>query len=242
MHLSSAAAKPLTYLTQRAAQAVDVELMSAAGGFSIDQLMELAGLSVAQAAVRVFPQPGPVLVCCGPGNNGGDGLVAARHLVHFGYSPTVYYPKVSSKPLFVGLVRQLENLGVPFTGEPPLKVAFEAALARSDFVIDALFGFSFSGPIRAPFDTAIEAINASGKPVLSVDIPSGWDVERGQVDAGQGIRSPHALISLTAPKQGVIGYTGIHYVGGRFVPPALAHRFGLVLPAYPGTDQVVRIA
>lgn len=57
-------------------------------GFSVDQLMELAGLSVATAIAKEYPnQSGKVLVCCGPGNNGGDGLVAARHLKLF-----VYYP------------------------------------------------------------------------------------------------------------------------------------------------------
>jgi len=70
--------------------------MNAAGAFSLDQLMELAGLACAQALAKVYNKEKypRVLVCCGPGNQGGDGLVAARHLGMFGYRPTIYMPKV----------------------------------------------------------------------------------------------------------------------------------------------------
>jgi NAD(P)H-hydrate epimerase len=72
----------LRYLSARLARQIDDELMGASGAFSIDQLMELAGLACAQTLTTsyrkdVYPR---VLVCCGPGNQGGDGLVAARHL------------------------------------------------------------------------------------------------------------------------------------------------------------------
>ena len=71
-------------LNQLDAQQLDVELMREPG-FSIDQLMELAGLSVACAVAAVFSPPSRILAVAGPGNNGGDALVAARHLIHFGY-------------------------------------------------------------------------------------------------------------------------------------------------------------
>lgn len=75
---------------QKEAQAVDEELMGPLG-FSVDQLMELAGLSVAQSIRAEYPPKSHkrILVIAGPGNNGGDGLVAGRHLYHFGYDVQV---------------------------------------------------------------------------------------------------------------------------------------------------------
>jgi hydroxyethylthiazole kinase-like uncharacterized protein yjeF len=88
-------------ISAKSAAALDQELMST-GAFSIDQLMELAGLSVSQALFKLQPlsKGKRILVACGPGNNGGDGLVAARHLFHYGYQPTIYYPKQSKNELY----------------------------------------------------------------------------------------------------------------------------------------------
>ncbi|KAJ9090153.1 hypothetical protein DSO57_1005323 [Entomophthora muscae] len=147
----------LKYLTQKESQNLDLELMNTslemAGGFHLPQLMELAGLSVAEAVYKAYPpQKFPkVLVCCGPGNNGGDGLVAARHLSHFGYSPAVYYPKPSPKDFFKGLVSQLHHLQIS-----PTSSLEDGKTFKPDVLVDAIFGFSFSGPIRPPFKEVIE--------------------------------------------------------------------------------------
>ncbi|KAL5068955.1 hypothetical protein RYX36_019842 [Vicia faba] len=93
----------VTYLKQQEAAEIDETLMGPLG-FSVDQLMELAGLSVATSIYEVY-KPGEyscVLIVCGPGNNGGDGLVAARHLHHFGYKLLICYPKRTPKPLTLG--------------------------------------------------------------------------------------------------------------------------------------------
>ncbi|KAF9006843.1 YjeF N-terminal domain-like protein [Hymenopellis radicata] len=209
------------YLTAKVAQQIDEDLMSAAGAFTLYQLMELAGLACAQTLAKVYDnkQYNRVLVCCGPGNQGGDGLVAARHLSMFGYKPTIYMPKPGSKDIYQVLKQQ--------------------SLASSDVILDAIFGFSFKGPVRAPFDSALSLITESHLPIVSVDIPSGWDVEAGN-EAGVGL-NPNVLISLTAPKEGVRAFSGTHFLGGRFVPKTLEEKYSLNLPPYPGFDQIVEL-
>ncbi|GAA6000493.1 hypothetical protein JCM10207_008037 [Rhodosporidiobolus poonsookiae] len=257
------------YLTAEEAQAIDKELMGEDGAFSLDQLMELAGLSVAQALAALYPL-GPelpldangikqkrdnerVLVCCGPGNQGGDGLVAARHLFHFGYAPSVFYPKESKGEIFSRLKKQCENLDLPLIAPPPSgsssfpmapdaqDVAFRRAISQTDVVLDCVFGFSFKPPARAPFITVLDEFKKTDKPILSVDIPSGWDVETG--NPGDGF-TPDSLISLTAPKKGVKAFVdagGKHYLGGRFIPSTVEQTYRLHLPQYPGCSQVVDI-
>ena len=96
----------------------------------------------------------------------------------------------------------------------------QAHLARADVVLDAIFGFSFHPPVRAPFDKVLALLAGSRVPIVSVDIPSGWDVEKGRPDPhaeGTTVLSPDVLVSLTAPKEGVKQFTGRHFLGGRFV-------------------------
>jgi len=236
-------AKQGLYLAQSAAVALDTELMGPYGFRDADgvQLMELAALSCACAIHEVFPPASHkrVLIVCGPGNNGADGLVATRHLVHFGYAPSLLYPKRTDKPLYKNLLQQVVSLEVPVLDALP----DAAALKRNfDVVVDAIFGFSFQhGSIRAPFDAIIATLKQAGVPVASVDVPSGWHIDRGNID-GSGVE-PHLLISLTAPKLCALEFKGpVHYLGGRFVPPALLRKFGLTqLPVYPGSAQCVRL-
>ncbi len=94
--------------------------------------------------------------------------------------------------------------------------SLQCALASSDVILDAIFGFSFKPPVRAPFDQALPLIANSGLPIVSVDVPSGWNVDEGKVSALA--LDPDVLVSLTAPKEGVRRYKGRHFLGGRFVP------------------------
>ncbi|KAK6360464.1 hypothetical protein TWF730_006606 [Orbilia blumenaviensis] len=219
---------------------LDKELMGPEGGYSLDQLMELAGLSVANTVYKVHPLSNGerILVLCGPGNNGGDGLVAARHLWHYGYKPTIYFPKKGKNEIFERLSTQLRGLGVPFTED------YEAALKETDHIVDAIFGFSFTGTtIRAPFDAVITAMKSSKAPTTSVDVPSSWDVENGPPSEGPGKDfQPENLISLTAPKHLTRHFKGRHFLGGRFCPPYLQEKYGLDLKGlYQGVDQIAEL-
>lgn len=232
--LSSAMNSP-RFLGQEEAQNIDLELFNEYQ-FSVDQLMELAGLSCAVAIAKSY-QPLPnkrVLVCCGPGNNGGDGLVCARHLKLFGFDPVIFYPKRTDKPLYKNLTTQCERMEISFLDDLPNSSALDSAYS---LIVDALFGFSFVGPPRPQFAAILETLKASEAPIFSIDVPSGWDVEKG--DPEGGLR-PDGLISLTAPKKCAELFRGrYHWLGGRFVPPELEAKYELNLPAYPGTDPCV---
>ena len=127
-----------------------------------------------------------------------------------------------------------KNRMVVFPAEPEQLPAVRAF----DVVVDAVFGYSFKGEIRAPFRELI-ALMATHPRVAAVDVPSGWDVERG--DTQQTGFAPALLVSLTAPKLCAKNFSGMHYLGGRFVPDSMAQKYQLELPPYPGSSQIVRL-
>ncbi|KAG5421770.1 hypothetical protein I9W82_000862 [Candida metapsilosis] len=244
-------------LSAKAAAQLDKELMST-GAFSIDQLMELAGLAVAKAVYKQYSPPPQktasplqkILVLVGPGNNGGDGLVAARHLKTWGaYEPIIYYPKKSTKSDLINrLVQQLHDLDVKEVSTLDEIKSLLSSKGEVAVILDAIFGFSFKPPIREPFKEVIGYIShnhASLPPVFSVDIPSGWDVDEGPTDIDINAA---ALISLTAPKPCAerfvkSGPNKVHYLGGRFVSPSIAKKYEIedVLDKYKGDDLITKL-
>ena len=221
----------LRLLGQEAAKRLDEKLMGELG-FATEQLIELAGLAVAQAVFQEY-SPCKTLVVCGPGNNGADGLVAARHLHHFGFTPSILYPRETTSPLYLRLIQQSRVLGIEILPSVDDYSSY-------NLIIDAVFGFSFNGAIRPPFDSIIRSIKELQTDVVSVDIPSGWHVEQGNI-GGEGLE-PKMLVSLTAPKMCAQHFAGTHYVGGRFVPAQLQDEFQFDLPRYEGSSQVTKIA
>lgn len=176
-------------LNQLESQELDKSLMSEEFGFTIDQLMELAGLSVAEAINDHFPRDKypKALVCCGPGNNGGDGIVAARHLKCFGYSPTILSPTM--KPNYNHLRSQAKAFGVPVITDLDESKDY-------DLLVDAIFGFGFKGEPRSPYKEIIDFMRESSSPVVSVDVPSGWPIDD---KPDPSAINPALLISLSAP-------------------------------------------
>lgn len=224
----------IKYLKQEEAIKIDQELFNIYK-FSVDQLMELAGLSCASAIYNCFPpvSHSKVLVLCGPGNNGGDGLVCARHMKLFGYSSEVFYPVRTDKPLYHNLVHQCNTSGVSVSDLLPDNIN------QYDLLVDALFGFSFKPPVRPKFLTVMNALKTTCRPICSIDVPSGWSIEG--VPDDDGI-NPELLISLTAPKECAKSFKGkYHYLGGRFVPEELAEKYQLQLPPYQGAECCVKL-
>ncbi|EZA51654.1 hypothetical protein DMN91_003499 [Ooceraea biroi] len=235
--------KMVKYLNQSEAINVDKDLFEKYR-FSVDQLMELAGQSCAVAIAKAYPlleDSSKILVCCGPGNNGGDGLVCARHLKHFGYSPEIYYPRRPNNVLYERLLHQCIENKIPVLENKCIEQATDDTVLRSyTIVIDALFGFSFKPPVRESFTRIVDMLKTTTVPICSIDIPSGWDVENGPPEEG-GIK-PQMLISLTAPKMCASKFEGrFHYLGGRFVPKKLELQYHLNLPKYADTDLIIQL-
>lgn len=149
-------------------------------------LMENAGRGVADALCARKPN-GPVVICCGRGNNGGDGYVIARHL-DLRRIPVRVVLLTEPKALTGDAAANfaiLQKCDVPIEILPALDSperleTFQAALADADWIVDALLGTGATGEPRPPLDAAIDLINAAGKPVLAVDLPSGLDCDTGQ--------------------------------------------------------------
>jgi hydroxyethylthiazole kinase-like uncharacterized protein yjeF len=139
-------------------------------------LMENAGAAVAEAATRLAgSKTATVAVLCGPGNNGGDGFVAARLLRERGHR------------VRVGLLGALTSLkgdaaAMAARWGDAVEPLVPDVLAGADLIIDALFGAGLTRPLQGVAADVVAAVNASGKPVLAVDVPSGLDGSTGRAD------------------------------------------------------------
>lgn len=174
-------------------------------------LMENAGRAIAEAALRHLGEMGgsKVLIMAGKGNNGGDGLVAARHLFNRGVAVRVWLwadPDKISGDAATNLQAAL-RIGVPVT-----VASREGGLLEwADLVIDALLGTGIRGPASGPAAEAIETINQSGRPVLAVDLPSGVDSDLGVIP-GPAVRA-RWTVTLGLPKIGLYLYPAAELAG-----------------------------
>jgi NAD(P)H-hydrate epimerase len=184
-------------------------------------LMENAGRGAAELLVSLGIH-GKVVICCGKGNNGGDGLVIARHLHLLGVQTLTLLCAGPDELKGDALTnyRIVERMALPM--KPAVDAdgtAFDLRfdLATAHWIVDALVGTGLAGPLRNPLAGIIEQINSSGSRVLAVDIPSGLNGDTGQ-PMGPTVRADHTATFLAlkagflAP--GAAAWTGkVHLLG-----------------------------
>jgi NAD(P)H-hydrate epimerase len=177
-------------------------------------LMENAGRGVAEAICQLG-LPGPVLICCGKGNNAGDGLVIARHLENRGYAVRVLLWAEPERlpPDAATNYRIVQAAGIPLDvlGPSSSLASLEVAIAAAGTLVDALLGTGASGEPRPPLDAVIDLMNISGRPIVAVDLPSGLDCDTGQA-ATHTVRATHTC-TFVAPKPGLLMPSAAPYVG-----------------------------
>ena len=176
-------------LTVEAMRRVDAAVIAA--GTPGLTLMHRAGAAVAERA-RAMAGGGPVLILCGPGNNGGDGFVATRLLAEAGHA--VDLRLLGDRAALTG---DAALAAAEWTG--PVGPA-ESDLPPGGLIIDALFGAGLSRDLDGEARALVEAVNASGRPVLAVDVPSGLDGDTGAV-RGLAVRAAET-VTFVALKPG----------------------------------------
>lgn len=179
-------------------------------GLSAHLVMEVAGRQVAVLAKRLLTKhPGPVVVVCGKGNNGGDGLVAARWLRHWGARvQVVLWAAMEDLPNEVATaLRAARMAGVPIL----MPAQANEALQGAGLVLDAVLGTGFVGSARGQAAEAIKLINQAGRPVLAVDMPSGVATDTGRVD-GPAVRADYT-VTFGLPKLGLFQFPGADLSG-----------------------------
>jgi NAD(P)H-hydrate epimerase len=186
-------------------------------GIPSSVLMENAGRAVSDAVLEELPEngAGEILIVCGTGNNGGDGMVAARHLHNSGLNPQVF---------LLG-----EGAGLHGDAELNLKIAVNSgitvrevrsgrdlallrkAIGSAFLIVDAIFGTGLSRTVEGRERAAIEEINRSGARVVSVDIPSGLDADTGKI---KGVCIDADLtVTMALPKRGLLLFPGAAHAG-----------------------------
>ena len=205
-------------------------------GVPEESLMENAGRGAAEIIAENYDVKGKkILIVCGTGNNAGDGTVVARYLKEKGARPVIY--------LLKGRVRsELSNMNLKRAKERGIPVHTEGLkelIERSDMLIDALLGIGVSGDPKEPYKSAIEMMNSSGKPIVSIDIPSGMGYE-------PSVRS-ELSITFDSPKEGMEGNVRVVDIGipkeaREYVGPGAFVRYpGLKKDAHKGDGGRIMI-
>ena len=163
------------------AEMAEADRRAIAAGTTGEKLMDRAGRAVADLVANRYPLGTRIVVACGPGNNGGDGFVAARILRERGYPVRVSL--LGSREALAGDAAKAAG---KWSGDVSAMSA--ASLDEADVIVDALFGAGLSRDLEGKAKAAVEQVAASGRPVVAVDLPSGIDGGSGQV-RGAAVRA-----------------------------------------------------
>jgi hydroxyethylthiazole kinase-like uncharacterized protein yjeF len=209
--------------TLTSAQVAEVDRLAATRfGLPVEWLMEAAGWQLARHC------RGKTAVLCGKGSNGGDGLAAARHLHRWGRLHSVAaLDRGALRGPAEKMAAALEAVGVEIADQPRLE--------GSVLVLDAIFGTGLNRPPEGAAAAWIEAVNASGRRVLAVDLPSGLDADDGRA-LSPTVRAD-VTITLGLPKAGLLLGDGPAVAGDVWVAdigiPAQAYAMvGATMPAH----------
>lgn len=213
------------------------ELDKIAGkGFHVSplQLMENAGRAVSAVVCRVFNFPRRVAILAGKGNNGGDGLVAARHLHNRGVKVSVVLVDKGLKGLPLKQLRALMAIGIR-----PEKALKE----RPGLIVDALLGYGARGPPSGRVAELISQAHALGGrvPAVCVDVPSGLDLETGKWFSPSFKGAD--VVTLGLPKSNMLGNPGIRrlFVADIGIPREAYERLHIKVPALFGERDYIEI-
>ncbi len=205
------------------AQMNKADQLTILGGIAGIELMEAAGNSLCDILLGEFPDARKILIVCGNGNNGGDGLIAARVLADSGLEVDLFF--AGNKDRIQGDAAIARNkLGSNVT------IVDDPHQLQYDVIVDALFGAGLDRNIEGELAGLIREVNESNTPVLSVDLPSGIDGATGQI-LGTAIRAD-ATVTFFRRKPGHFLYPGRDHCGQVFltqigIRPAVLEQIGI---------------
>ncbi|WP_252247332.1 NAD(P)H-hydrate dehydratase [Clostridium sp. ZBS4] len=177
-------------------------------------LMENAAISIYKEIYNIGDS---FLVICGQGNNGGDGLAIARHLSNNGKKVKVYIVTVNENysedfKLNLKILTNIENIEIKkIKSEIDIDTTFVNDIKKFDVVVDAIFGVGLNRDLKGLFKTTINEINVNSNIIVSVDVPSGLDCDKG-VPKGISIKANYTY-TFEVIKKGFLSYKAIEYLG-----------------------------
>jgi NAD(P)H-hydrate epimerase len=231
---------PIPSISTQQMREVD-RLMIEEFGIQLIQMMENAGGNLAELSRRMLGgdvRSKRVAVFCGGGNNGGGGMVAARRLQNWEAQVQLQLNVDPSrlKNIPAQQWKILEAMGVDIRDEIDLKY--------TDLIIDAMIGYGLTGNPRGLIAEWIRKVNASGRPVLALDTPSGLDTTTGLL--GQPCVRASVTMTLALPKTGLFSAKAATYIGELYladisVPPQLYEKLGIEVPAIFNYGPIIKI-